>query len=165
MLISVLTPHPRLEKYASASTTPQLQAPASPRLVMHSSTHLPTRTRIPASYSNSDVRGLDTQRARQSPSKPPARSSSMITSTSWIDGAPSQPRIFPGVVHERTRRGSVRQGSSSEKDVDAGGVLRPLPFEQDVKGLHGAVAEESGEGENGNIIRPRDGVSDDRDTR
>ncbi len=26
------------------------------------------------------------------------------------------PRIFPGIVHERTRRGSVRQGSASETD-------------------------------------------------
>ena len=86
-------------------------------------------------------------------------------SPSWIDGAPPQRRIFPGVVHERTRRGSVRQGSSSEKDVDAGGVLRPLPFEQDVKGLHEAVAEDPREGENGNTIRPRDGILDDRDTR
>lgn len=56
------------------------------------------------------------------------------------------------------------QGSSSEKDDDAGGVLRPLPFEQDVS-LHEAVAEEPREGENGNTIRPRDGILDGRDTR
>lgn len=28
------------------------------------------------------------------------------------------PKMFPGVVHERTRRNSVRQGSGSEKDAD-----------------------------------------------
>ena len=32
------------------------------------------------------------------------------------------PRIFPGIVHERTRRGSLSQGRSSEKDVEGTAV-------------------------------------------
>ena len=28
------------------------------------------------------------------------------------------PKIFPGIVHERTRRNSVRQGSASENDME-----------------------------------------------
>lgn len=58
--------------------------------------------------------------------------------------------MFPGVVHERTRRGSVRQGSSSEKDssatvVNSTTVPRLSAWEQDDKGLQKAVADEPGE--------------------
>ena len=37
--------------------------------------------------------------------------------------ANAQPKIFPGIVHERVRRRSIRQGSGSEKDVEP---LSPL---------------------------------------
>jgi hypothetical protein len=42
------------------------------------------------------------------------------TSAPWIDGishmhiGSAEPRIFPGVVHERTRRNSLRQRRTSE---------------------------------------------------
>lgn len=54
--------------------------------------------------------------------------------------------MFPGVVHERTRRGSLRQGSISEKDANATNAkattaLKLLQWEQDDKGLQKAVAE------------------------
>ncbi len=55
--------------------------------------------------------------------------------------------MFPGVVHERTRRGSVRQGSSSEKDLDALERLKLLTWEQNDRSFYDAVPEESGEQE------------------
>ncbi len=66
-----------------------------------------------------------------------------------LDGTVPQPKIFPGVFHERNRRGSVRQGSSSEKDVNvssaasaAGSFVRPGSSDKDGKGVHETVAEE-----------------------
>lgn len=154
-----------LERYAAASPpvqaiTTRIKAPPSPAAVTHSSqTNLSRATRIAASYSNADVRSLDLQRTGRDHSRP-ARSASMIMSpsqanaASWIDGMPPPPRIFPGVVHERTRRGSLRQGSSSEKDADATNVSaitapKPLPWGQDDKDLQTTVAEESSEQGNG----------------
>lgn len=154
----------RLERYAAAfaptqaMTTP-FKAPRSPAAAMHTSQAKCTRAApIPGSYSNADVRSLDLQRTGRDHSRP-ARSSSMIMSpsqangTSWIDGAPPPPRMFPGVVHERTRRGSLRQGSSLEKDATAPNsdfttATRPLLGEPDDKDLQAAVAEEAGEQEN-----------------
>ena len=74
-------------------------------------------------------------------------SPSQVKGTSWIDGTPPPPRMFPGVVHERTRRGSLRQGSSSEKDANAMNVNvmtapRLLPGVQDDRCLQKVVAEE-----------------------
>ncbi|KAL9133116.1 MAG: hypothetical protein Q9175_005707 [Cornicularia normoerica] len=150
-----------LERYAAAfspaqvMTTP-IKAPRSPAAAMHwSQTHSTRVARIPASYSNADVRSLDLQRTGRDHSRP-ARSSSMITSpsqanvTSWIDRTPPPPRMFPGVVHERIRRRSLRQGSNSEKDANTTNVNvttapRPVPWEQDDKGLQKAVAEEPSE--------------------
>ena len=45
----------------------------------------------------------------------------------------------------------MRQGSSSEKDANANVATgpRPLPWEQDDKGLQKAMTEEPGEWENG----------------
>lgn len=66
-------------------------------------------------------------------------------SQSHISGA--EPRIFPGVVHERTRRNSTRQGSSSEKDAD-GGTFAGLRLsklstrEKEMNGLEEPVLEE-----------------------
>ena len=54
--------------------------------------------------------------------KAPTRSSSMI----WSDGASQTPKMFPGVVHERTRRNSVRQASGSEKDDSSPMLSRPM---------------------------------------
>lgn len=161
----MLTLVSRLERYAAASPpaqaiTTRIKAPPSPAAATHSSQTKSSRTtRIPASYSNADVRSLDLQRTGRDHSRP-VRSSSMIVSpsqangASWIDGMPPPPRIFPGVVHERTRRGSLRQGSSSEKDADATNInatteLKPLPWGQDDKDLQKPVAEESSEQGNG----------------
>ncbi len=158
MCAQLLTLILRLERYAAAfvpsqmMTTP-MKAPSPPAAAMHSSQTNPSRAaRIPASYPNADGRSLDSQRTGRNHSRP-ARSSSLVISppqangTAWIDGTPPPPRIFPGVVHERTRRGSLRQGSSSEKDVNATNINvttapRPLPCEQDDKALQKAVAEE-----------------------
>ena len=86
----------------------------------------------------------------------PARSSSVIISpsqangTSWVDSQPPPPRMFPGVVHERTRRGSLRKGSSSEKDATATNfnvtiAPRSLPWEQDDTDPQKVVSEDPGE--------------------
>lgn len=41
--------------------------------------------------------------------------------------ASREPKIFPGIVHERTRRNSVRQGSMSDNDMEAsGGNLKAM---------------------------------------
>ena len=74
-------------------------------------------------------------------------SPSQVNGTSWIDGTPPPPRMFPGVVHERTRRKSLRQGSNSEKDANATHVdVTPVPrlvtSEQDDKDVQKAVEEE-----------------------
>ena len=83
--------------------------------------------RVKASYSNKDLRGTDS-RIQQGPGSQSGRSSManmlpLAPSTSWtpdlgqsyISGI--EPKIFPGVVHERTRRASSRQGSRSENDT------------------------------------------------
>ena len=66
-------------------------------------------------------------------------------SQSHISGA--EPRIFPGLVHERTRRNSMMQGSSSEKDADGGafvgtGLSKLNTRDKEMSGLEGAVLEE-----------------------
>lgn len=71
-------------------------------------------------------------------------------SQSHISGA--EPRIFPGVVHERTRRNSVRQGSSSEKDADGGalagmGLSKLSTREKETSGLEDPVLEEQADEE------------------
>ncbi len=153
-----LTPRARLDRYAAAfgpgvqMRTP-VKAPSSPSTAMHSATNLPPRSRIPNSQSNSDVKNFDGQQVGQTSSKLP-RSSSMIISPSqahgasyWNEGIPPPPRIFPGVVHERTRRGSVRHGSSSEKDFNALERPKLSAWERNDKSLYDAVPEESGEQE------------------
>ena len=150
---------PRLERYAAALpaapviSTPT-KAPPSPAVQMPLCQGNPSRaTHLPC-Y-NADVRNLDLQYTGRDRSRL-ARSSSMITSpsqingTSWIDGTPPPPRMFPGVVHERIRRRSLRQGSISEKDanathVDITTVPRLLTSEQAHKDVQKAVAEESDE--------------------
>ena len=87
--------------------------------------------RIPTSYSTVDTTALGMQ--PQERDRKPSRSSSKIMpatltgttgSQSFVDGLGHThidgvaPRMFPGVVHGRTRTGSLRQSSSSEKDTD-----------------------------------------------
>lgn len=78
------------------------------------------------------------------------RSPSKTTTPAWSESH-TQPKIFPGIVHERARRSSIRQGSGSEKDFELGGPLvksssRLGQGTMDDEGLHGAVVEEDDEG-------------------
>ena len=46
------------------------------------------------------------------------------TQNAWVDGTPysrtaSEPRIFPGMVHERTRRGTIRKETLSSSDLES----------------------------------------------
>lgn len=105
--------------------------------------------RIPMSYSNVDTTALNKQPTEQD--RKPIRSSSMTTSTGTtsghhladamgqmrIDGA--APRMFPGVVHERTRRGSVKQGSSSEKDAQRAAAATGEPPKAGTEGTSGQM--------------------------
>ena len=101
-----------------------------------------------------DGTGFDVQRAKQDQSKPSKPTLLTFSATQsagayWLDATNSTPptRMFPGIVHERTRRGSIRRGSSSDKDTDAsvivgaGASSRPLPSEFDKDWCHDAVAE------------------------
>ena len=124
------------------------------------STHTPNpAARIPASHSHMDVRIPDWQSHRHNAAGL-SRSSSLVTPSAKIHGkhaishSPTlaQPRIFPGIVHERHRRGSIRQGSGSETDGDsmtASGTLsdrkRPKSSDMDDVPLSAAVLEEAAE--------------------
>ena len=133
-----------------------IRAPLSPATALHPSRRISTRAApVHASCSNADVRSPDLERRGRDLSRA-AKSSSVLTSPSqanspaWIDGTSPPPRMFPGVVHERTRRGSLRQGSHSEKDMITTNLNittapRPLPWEQDNKGLQKAIAKEPSE--------------------
>ncbi|SLM40687.1 amp deaminase 3 [Lasallia pustulata] len=116
--------------------------------------------RIPISHSNIDTRTTDTSKSFQGDGRP-LRSSSLMMSPymandpPWDDGisqshvSGAEPRIFPGVVHERTRKNSIRQGSNSEKDADGGalaglGLSRLSTREKEISGLERPVLEERG---------------------
>ena len=104
----------------------QRMLPASSR-VQKASTSL-QNTPMHPSQSQQEIRSFDTRpqhgsmtRAARSPSivMNPTLSTTMWADTmghSHISGA--EPRMFPGVVYERTRRNSMRQGSQSERDLD-----------------------------------------------
>ncbi|MCJ1388034.1 AMP deaminase [Xylographa bjoerkii] len=80
-------------------------------------------------YSNKDIRGIDTRFQQSSVGQSARPSSATIVSltptNSWAEDLGKshisgvEPKLFPGVVHERTRRTSSRQGSTSE--LDSGG--------------------------------------------
>ncbi|MCJ1287966.1 AMP deaminase [Xylographa opegraphella] len=85
-------------------------------------------------YSNKDIRGIDPRLQQISagqPAKPTSATMLSLTPTtlwagdlgkSHISGV--EPKLFPGVVHERTRRTSSRQGSTSELDTDGFGASK-----------------------------------------
>lgn len=85
--------------------------------------------RLSSSHSNVDIKNIDTHNTPQEDSRL-ARSSSMVLPPEavshpyWHDQS-VEPRIFPGLVHERTRTrtGSLKRESGSEQDFDplAGG--------------------------------------------
>ncbi|MCJ1403946.1 AMP deaminase [Xylographa trunciseda] len=82
-------------------------------------------------YSNKDIRGIDTRFQQNSAGQSTRPSSATMVSltpiTSWAEDlwkshiSGVEPKMFPGVVHERTRRTSSRQGSTSELDPDGFG--------------------------------------------
>lgn len=132
--------HFRLDRFAAAFT-PIAATPASE----------PALPSWSISRSNVDVKNLDLRRARQPPDAPAGSATilappSQANATQGFDRAHPPLRIFPGVVHERTRRGSLRQSSMSEKDADTGGTTSmPLPTKQDGKFVPEVVPEESAE--------------------
>ena len=114
---------------------------------------------IPPSHSNIDMKIPDWQSHRHNAAKL-SRSSSLVTSPAkthnayGISHSPTvaQPRIFPGIVHERHRRGSIRQGSGSETDGDSITTIgtlndrkRPRSSDIDEVPLSAAVLEEAAE--------------------
>ena len=88
-------------------------------------------------------RGNSEQRRRKG--EPPLRSLSMILTSSGSHGQiiDSGSSIFPGVVRERARRKSIRQGSGSEKDSDGGSAILSRSFTRDREetGIDDTVAE------------------------
>lgn len=161
----ILTGQDRLDRYAAASATSDSQPSPIPTssfrgAEMHPVKILPLRSQAPTSNPTSnpnvEAKPFETERAKRSPGII-NRSSSMLMSPSqknlayWADIAPSNPRIFPGVVHERSRKGSMRQGSKSEKDLEAssssiGGAQPPLLSEQDESGVYEVLPEGDDEG-------------------
>ena len=156
----------RLERLAAASS---ISSKMSTSWASASLTHLTTLPKTPSapyltsrmhvSHSNADIRLSDSQSQKHDESGL-ARSSSLVMSPAITHGTYSsshsptlaQPRIFPGIVHERHRRGSLRQGSGSETDGDsmmASGILseRKRPTSSDVGELHlnAALLEEAAE--------------------
>ena len=74
------------------------------------------------SPSYTDVRQPDDQQATQNANLPRSLSrTNTLRSRESLDGFHidgTEPRIFPGVVHERTRRKSIKQRSASVADAD-----------------------------------------------
>ena len=118
----------RIERYASPvpvqanSSDVASQSPFYPTQVdsiKQSSPVLPARltqtfgsqstvSPIKVDFENSEHQGLSDR---------PSRSSSLVLSPSAMSSSPywhGQPKIFPGLVHEQTRRESMRGGSESE---------------------------------------------------
>ena len=135
----------RLDRYAAAATVPRGQTTQS-RTLSSSTIFLP-RTDIPSlspgpSFNTTTEDGCSPLQFGK-----PTRSSTMITVPSqtnsqyWAEVGPSPPRIFPGVVQERSRRGSIRQANVAERANDptiarVGGALSPAPSEQDGNTVH-----------------------------
>lgn len=104
-----------------------LPSPSASMRTHPSNQYLPAHgSRIRATFSNTDVRNLDFQRSQHNEETPPRPSSisnppSASNGTYWGEGVSRsrEPRIFPGIMHERQRRNSLRQGSASENDMEA----------------------------------------------
>lgn len=155
---SRLTLRTRLDRYAEAfaphpRTRTPVQASSASLAGLRSASNIPLRSRNQTSYSNADVKTFGLQQTGQVPSKLPRSSSTSMSPSQaygasyWTEGNPPSPRIFPGVVHERTRRGSVIYGSSSEKDLNASERPKLPAWEQNNKSPYAAVPEESSEQE------------------
>ena len=118
-----------LESTSYRQGTQQLSFLPPPAIPHPSSTFPAQAARVPSAFSAADIRTSVTQDPHQRVNGKLLRSSSMTTTPmnpngywgehfghSHISG--TEPRMFPGVVRESTRRGSIRQGSSSEHDTD-----------------------------------------------
>ncbi|KAL6720714.1 AMP deaminase [Lecanora helva] len=147
--------HDMLDRYAAAFASTRM--PPSPRAAISSATNTQSQPRTPMSQSNTDLKSLNLAPAK-SALKPSSRSSTMKSSSSqsnlayWTDAAPHPP-LFPGVVHERSRRGSLRQGSGSEKDGGLGVAPKSPGKGQSNDSWREEVPEESGvsEGLDGSV--------------
>ncbi|KAL9045168.1 MAG: hypothetical protein Q9214_001753 [Letrouitia sp. 1 TL-2023] len=101
---------------------PQVPLKALPlRTIPYPSPILPAqKARVSKSQSHHELHMLDAQLA-------PVTEGENWTYAAPADGssapASRQPRIFPGVVHQRTRKRSLRQSSGSETDLDATGSI------------------------------------------
>ena len=108
------------------NTDPQSRLPAA--ALPHPMPLHPNQSARLRPYSNREVRGIDTHfpqsSAGQSTRPSSATVASLTPTTSWAEDLGKshisgvEPKLFPGVVHERTRRASSRQGSTSELDPD-----------------------------------------------
>lgn len=86
---------------------------ASTPTELQSSMSLPGQNRL---VSRAKLETLDGQPSKQD-GVGFTRSLSKTKTPSWVDSG-TQPKIFPGIVHERTRRSSIRQGSGSDRDIE-----------------------------------------------
>ena len=128
----------RLERYVAASaqsrvSTTWVQKRPTPSTTMQSLTNAASPALQPISNSDTDLKNIDRGRIIQSsnspiPLLPTSVSPSQASPSYWT--APPPPRIFPGVVHQRARKGSMRQGSASEKDVEIDRSTESLPWVQ-----------------------------------
>ena len=137
----------RIERFAAAAaplppvsmTSPTI--PSTPTPLVNGKSPLTQGHAAPISSSSSkvDLRLSTELQPGQPGDSGLARSSSMVFSPSKTQGGHgsterptvAHPRIFPGIVHERHRRGSVRQSSGSETDGDsmrASGTLTDRRF-------------------------------------
>ena len=107
--------------------------------------------RMSASHSAVDMTRMDGDPAGRHKGDSPLRSSSVIlpSPSTHSQVSDSTSSMFPGVVHERTRRKSIRKGSGSEKDSDGGYATPSRSFtrDQDETSIDDTVREVSDEGE------------------
>lgn len=113
----------RIDRYTEAPTPVQIAATfthetQSPSSSMHFTLPSPAKSAgLSSFHSNIDNRYIDIQNVQQEDSR--SGKSSIILSRPptndhyWPDQI-VEPRIFPGVVHDRTRRGSLKRESGSE---------------------------------------------------
>ena len=117
----------RLERFANASeftssqTTPlpangvaAVPFPQSPLAVRSPKPPLELHTSGSAS-----INGHPTELYGKMPTSSNSPTASRTPTGSSYGNANTQPRIFPGIVHDRHRRTSVRQGSGSETDPES----------------------------------------------
>lgn len=118
----------RIDRYTEVSTPVQAAATftyesQSPSSLMRFSLPSPAKlARLSGSHSNIDIRDIDIQNIPQEDSRPGQSSSTIlpraVTNNPYWNDQSVEPRIFPGLVHERTRRGSLKRESGSECDSD-----------------------------------------------